>query len=151
MLTAIDVRRAFQALALDEHREAFSPTLWHLPEQKVVTKKDVTKQRDRVEELRVKYYATLDRPETSKDIRQEACRAWQQAKTQLTMLHEQSQPPSELKQVWFPGVHINAGGGSSDTLEGKGDLEGMLASEAVQTQSTDLYCRNFQHHFCLAS
>jgi hypothetical protein len=39
-------------------------------------------------------------------------------------LVEASERPSELLQVWFPGVHINIGGGSSDTLAEKGDLEG---------------------------
>lgn len=30
----------------------------------------------------------------------------------------------ELKQVWFPGVHINCGGGSDDCIKDmKGDLE----------------------------
>jgi hypothetical protein len=33
-------------------------------------------------------------------------------------------PLPELKQVWFPGVHINSGGGADDAIsEMKGDLE----------------------------
>jgi hypothetical protein len=66
----IDIENAFQALALDERRKAFSPTLWYIPK---------------------------DRP--------------------------QAERTSNLLQVWFPGVHINIGGGSSDTAKGKGDAE----------------------------
>lgn len=42
----------------------------------------------------------------------------------LEGLEEARERPSELLQVWFPGVHINIGGGPSDTLAEKGDLEG---------------------------
>ncbi|KAF1997643.1 hypothetical protein P154DRAFT_547308 [Amniculicola lignicola CBS 123094] len=63
-----NIEHAYHALALDERRGAFRPTLWW-------TKK------------------------TS---------------------------PTELKQVWFPGVHINCGGGSDDAItEMKGDIENL--------------------------
>ncbi|KAI9683027.1 MAG: hypothetical protein M1822_006220 [Bathelium mastoideum] len=55
------VQNAFQALALDEHRRPFSPTLWHLKR------------------------SLLGKPDTP-----------------------------NLVQCWFPGVHINIGGGSTD-------------------------------------
>lgn len=42
-------------------------------------------------------------------------------------MEEDQKNPSELLQVWFPGVHISVGGGSSDTLGDKGDLEGKLS------------------------
>jgi len=39
-------------------------------------------------------------------------------------LAKAGKPIPELKQVWFPGVHINCGGGSDDCIqEMKGDLE----------------------------
>ncbi|KAH7103410.1 hypothetical protein BKA62DRAFT_60734 [Auriculariales sp. MPI-PUGE-AT-0066] len=61
------IENAFHALALDEHRKAFAPTLWYVPNDNTTT---------------------------------------------------------NLHQVWFPGVHINIGGGSDDGLkEKKGDLE----------------------------
>jgi uncharacterized protein (DUF2235 family) len=67
------IEHAYQALALDERRRAFRPTLWYIPDEVV---KDPTK------------------------------------------------PTPELKQVWFPGVHTNCGGGSNETLSGmKGDNE----------------------------
>jgi hypothetical protein len=61
------IHNAFQALALDEHRGPFQPTLWHLPSGKKTTR---------------------------------------------------------LEQCWFPGVHINIGGGSDDQIKGgRGDRE----------------------------
>ncbi|KAF2281208.1 uncharacterized protein EI97DRAFT_409825 [Westerdykella ornata] len=63
---------AFHALALDERRKAFRPTLWYIPKELV----------------------------------------------------DSGKPVPELKQVWFPGVHINCGGGSDDAItDMKGDLE----------------------------
>ena len=64
-----DIKNAFHALALDERRAPFSPTLWTLPK------------------------------------------------------HQKS---TNLIQCWFPGVHINIGGGSDDGIKDrKGDLESM--------------------------
>lgn len=33
--------------------------------------------------------------------------------------------PRTLKQVWFPGYHVNIGGGSDDSLRNEGDMEEM--------------------------
>ena len=67
------VEHAYHALALDERRKAFTPTLWYIDNEEV---------------------------------------------------KEGGKLP-ELRQVWFPGFHINIGGGSDDGLkEMKGDLEG---------------------------
>ncbi|KAF1951904.1 hypothetical protein CC80DRAFT_495790 [Byssothecium circinans] len=71
-----NIEHAFHALALDERRKAFSPTLWYIP----------------------------------KDL--------------PARLEKEGKKIPELKQVWFPGVHINCGGGSDDAItEMKGDLE----------------------------
>ncbi|CAO2657027.1 Nn.00g058300.m01.CDS01 [Neocucurbitaria sp. VM-36] len=70
------IEHAYQALALEERRKAFRPTLWYIP-------KDLVDDPDR--------------------------------------------PTPELKQAWFPGVHINCGGGSDDCIgEMKGDSETTL-------------------------
>ena len=45
----------------------------------------------------------------------------------MIRMEEDLKEPSELLQVWFPGVHISVGGGSSDTLKDEGDLEGELS------------------------
>ncbi|PWY83372.1 hypothetical protein BO70DRAFT_361487 [Aspergillus heteromorphus CBS 117.55] len=62
------IKYAFHALALDEYRKAFEPTMWHLPDDNKNT---------------------------------------------------------ELYQCWFPGYHINVGGGSENTQNHYGDLEAM--------------------------
>ena len=65
-----EIENAFQALALDERRAPFSPTLWNMPSDNHKT---------------------------------------------------------NLIQCWFPGIHVNIGGGSDDGLKRtpKGDLESM--------------------------
>ncbi|KAF2187608.1 hypothetical protein K469DRAFT_725126 [Zopfia rhizophila CBS 207.26] len=69
-----NIEHAYHALALDEHRKAFRPTLWYIPKEMI----------------------------------------------------QAGGPLPELKQVWFPGYHINVGGGSDDGIEEmKGDLEGL--------------------------
>ena len=35
-LTPLDVKHAFHALALDERRKAFRPTLWYIPEDQTI-------------------------------------------------------------------------------------------------------------------
>ncbi|KAE8822898.1 hypothetical protein P3342_001218 [Pyrenophora teres f. teres] len=76
-LTA-NIKHAFQALAMDERREAFRPTLWYIPWDVINDKKTTT---------------------------------------------------PDLKQVWFPGVHTNCGGGSQDALEDmKEDAENIATA-----------------------
>lgn len=46
-------------------------------------------------------------------------------------LAQEGKPLPELKQVWFPGVHINCGGGSDDCItDMKGDLDSMSLSQS---------------------
>ncbi|KAL3422221.1 peptidoglycan binding domain containing protein [Phlyctema vagabunda] len=85
-----EIENAFQALALDEHRAAFPPTLWSLP--KPPPKKSEPKKTENL--------VDWDKPEEKKS--------------------------TNLIQCWFPGFHINCGGGSDDMLkERKGDFESM--------------------------
>ncbi|KAJ4990197.1 peptidoglycan binding domain containing protein [Stagonosporopsis vannaccii] len=73
------VSHAYHALALDERRSAFRPTLWYID-----------------------------------------------AKSYEKGGANQDKTMPELKQVWFPGVHINCGGGSDDGfLEMLGDMENI--------------------------
>lgn len=72
-----DILNAFQALALDEHRSTFSPTLWEKHEGNT----------------------------------------------------------TRLKQVWFPGVHSNIGGGAADT--GMSDITLAWMMSHLATLSTD--------------
>ncbi|PVI08262.1 hypothetical protein DM02DRAFT_723093 [Periconia macrospinosa] len=71
-----NIQHAFHALALDERRKAFRPTLWYIPNGLKET------------------------------------------------LAKEGKPIPELKQVWFPGVHIHSGGGNDDAItEMQDDLE----------------------------
>lgn len=47
------------------------------------------------------------------------------ARKKLIELQDSQRPQPILKQVWFPGYHINIGGGSDETLKDKGDMEEM--------------------------
>ncbi|KAF2467415.1 uncharacterized protein BDR25DRAFT_291791 [Lindgomyces ingoldianus] len=82
-----NIEHAFHALALDEHRKAFRPTLWYISNK--------LKARLPADKL------------------------------------------PELKQVWFPGVHINSGGGSDDSI---GDMKGDKEQLANVTFSWMLQC-----------
>ncbi|ORX99880.1 hypothetical protein BCR34DRAFT_628109 [Clohesyomyces aquaticus] len=82
-----NIEHAFHALALDEHRKAFLPTLWYIPTD--------LKNRKKPQDL------------------------------------------PELKQVWFPGVHINCGGGSDDSI---GQMDGDKEQLANITFAWMLQC-----------
>ncbi|GKU14691.1 unnamed protein product [Fusarium langsethiae] len=83
------IQHAYHALALDEHRGPFSPSLWHFP-----TNKDQA-------------------PKPAKDVKQ-LWSDWEKLRDSK----------SDLLQVWFPGVHINIGGGNDDPLtDKKSDFE----------------------------
>ena len=55
----------------------------------------------------------------------ETARAWNKATRRRVKFEDRLKVHSELKQVWFPGYHVNIGGGSSDTLDNVGDMEEM--------------------------
>ncbi|KAI1848423.1 hypothetical protein JX265_008795 [Neoarthrinium moseri] len=108
------VRHAFHALALDEHRGPFSPTLWHVPE---LASPNHKKTHDEIEAEWDQVHADKNATAT------ELSTAWS-ALIDCEMYDELKGTDSELLQVWFPGVHINVGGGSDDILtEMKGDFE----------------------------
>lgn len=128
-----DIKHAFQALALDEHREAFSPTLWYLPEgpseengmPNRSIEEQLAKKQMHVNETSAAWYSKAYDKKVPPAERQQLKAAYNQARRELSRLEECSKKPSTLRQVWFPGVHINIGGGSSDSLKDKGDLEGQ--------------------------
>lgn len=122
-----DIKRAYHALALDEHREAFSPTLWYLPENIEITEEDLEKKEKEVEEAMNNWYAVAYDKKTPLGERQRLKNIYNDARRDLCRMREYSKGQSELLQVWFPGVHINIGGGSSDTLKNEGDLEGNIS------------------------
>jgi endo-alpha-1,4-polygalactosaminidase (GH114 family) len=121
-----DIKRAYHALALDEHREAFSPTLWHLPEKADIKEGDLEKQERHVDEAQNNWYVVAYNKKVPLEERKRLKTLYNEARRDLCRMQENSKLQSELLQVWFPGVHINIGGGSSDTLKNEGDLEGNI-------------------------
>ncbi|KAF4974178.1 hypothetical protein FZEAL_8883 [Fusarium zealandicum] len=111
------IKHAFHALALDEHRGPFSPTLWHFPtnDDQCPPKPDKD-----LGELWADCKAAHLKPNAPS---KELADAW--GAVVDGEMHKQLQgSKSELLQVWFPGMHINIGGGSDDLLtDKKGDFE----------------------------
>jgi hypothetical protein len=137
-----DVRHAFQALGLDEHRNAFTPTLWYLPKFGNVTSEQIEAQKSAVEKKAQEWEELLQnaiklkesRKASDEDINGAArhlnmtARALNEESRKLTKLEDDRRHqvhPRTLRQVWFPGYHINIGGGSDDTLHNEGDMEEM--------------------------
>lgn len=53
-----------------------------------------------------------------------------------SQLAAEGKPVPELKQVWFPGVHINVGGGADDCItDMKGDMESKSTSSFLESCS----------------
>ncbi|KAJ5164082.1 uncharacterized protein N7500_005912 [Penicillium coprophilum] len=137
-----NVKHAFQALALDEHRNAFSPTLWYLHKFGNVTSEQIQAQKKIIDQKAQEWDEVLQDAISLKgsgrasdeDVNNaarklnETARSLNQETRKLIKLeddHKHQRHPRTLKQVWFPGYHINIGGGSSETLEDEGDMEEM--------------------------
>jgi len=85
---------------LDEHRETFIPTLFYIPNAASLAAEEaeIDKEDDDWPELKA------FRDGVEKEINEQ---------------RNKHQP--DLHQVWFPGVHINIGGGSNDSsYDGEG-------------------------------
>ncbi|KAI0390447.1 hypothetical protein F5Y17DRAFT_461757 [Xylariaceae sp. FL0594] len=109
------IKHAYHAMALDEHRKPFDTTMWHYPQS------DGTgKPKHPVEELKARWEKVRDTDGASEQTLNQAWVDLVEAK-----MHEELKgADSELVQVWFPGYHINIGGGSDDLLKKKeGDFE----------------------------
>ncbi|KAF3907854.1 hypothetical protein ABW20_dc0103403 [Dactylellina cionopaga] len=99
-----NIRRAFHALALDEHRDAFSPTLYSVPKNpKKSTEEEVETQRGVVEQLRQEWFSLVPSKKASLDEKAKLRKKYIEARKLLL----------ELEENTLDG----------DTLEAKGDLE----------------------------
>ncbi|CAG7916088.1 unnamed protein product [Penicillium olsonii] len=137
-----NIKHAYHALALDEHRDSFAPTLWYLPRFGNVTAEQVESQKKVLEKKALEWQEILEGAiklkksgkASDEDINSAARRLNRTAK----ILNEESRKfvemeddwkhqehPRTLKQVWFPGYHVNIGGGSDDSLQNEGDMEEM--------------------------
>jgi hypothetical protein len=139
----LDIRHAFHALALDEHRGPFSPTLWHFPaDGDLATRKPVGTH----EEIQAAWFKVLEDRDSDKE---QISAAWK-ALVDCETYHELTGTESELLQVWFPGVHINIGGGSDDLLhEWKGDFERKLVLPLSTASADQTSIRNRHHNIRL--
>ncbi|KAH8658126.1 hypothetical protein BX600DRAFT_63428 [Xylariales sp. PMI_506] len=120
-----NIRHAYHALALDEHRQAFKPTMWHIPPDIESSPDKVNAQTSVVEDAYNKWYSVLLDTSVEKSKKQELYQQLNNARRELITLEEAVKPKSKLKQVWFSGYHISIGGGSTNTLKNLGDLEEM--------------------------
>ncbi|KAJ1323444.1 DUF2235 domain-containing protein [Microdochium nivale] len=126
------IRNAFHAIALDEHRKPFSPTLWHMPAPPTF-KPSISDRSLTLEDLRTKFKTLhLHRPDSQSDedavkYEKRVDDAWEdliefEMREQWENRLEKQLPT--LEQVWFPGMHMNVGGGDSDILKERlGDFE----------------------------
>ncbi|KAJ5656702.1 hypothetical protein N7507_008652 [Penicillium longicatenatum] len=133
-----NIKHAYHALALDEHRQAFSPSVWYLP-NKTATPEEVEARKKEEVAAEKKYWRTLEEAKelkaggkaTDKEVNDAArdvnlaARAWNKATRRRIKFENRVGIHSELKQVWFPGYHVNIGGGNTETLQNIGDMEEM--------------------------
>ncbi|KAJ5011852.1 hypothetical protein K4K57_005078 [Colletotrichum sp. SAR 10_99] len=141
------IRHAFHALALDDHKTAFTPTLWRLPADDQKLKPSQTAREDLANKLRQliddqaeegkiqKAWKALIEREMFDQLQalseQEIQQRLQQKNLpknireeldqKLRQKNEKNQPldlPPDLQQVWFPGSHTNIGGGNPGILNG---------------------------------
>ncbi|KAK8086860.1 hypothetical protein PG994_001834 [Apiospora phragmitis] len=94
--------RAFHALALDERRGPFSPTLWHFPAEDGLAASQPDPNRTHEEIAQA-----WDDVQAAKDPTPgQVTQAWSDL-VDCEMYDQLKKTKSELLQVWFPGVHIN--------------------------------------------
>ena len=107
-LTKTVINHAFHALALDERRAPFLPTLFYIPNEQTLKKENEALAAD------AKGYPELQE--------------WQ-AKIDKEYKDHRAKHPADLYQVWFPGVHINIGGGSDgDGADAEGNIHHFVRS-----------------------
>ncbi|KAF6841184.1 peptidoglycan-binding domain-containing protein [Colletotrichum plurivorum] len=101
------IEHAFHALALDEGGYSFSPTLWRLPD--TVNYDGVERNTIRLQnDFRISLESHAP-PETLSSHWREMIRS-DEARSEAAVVN--------LQQVWFPGSHINVGGGNLGILAG---------------------------------
>jgi hypothetical protein len=102
-------------LALDEHRGPFPPTLWHYPAKGPNTEP---------KKSHTALWSEWSSVHSNKNSTPAKLQAAWSALVDREMYDHLKDSDSDILQVWFPGVHINIGGGSDDLLTEalKGDL-----------------------------
>jgi hypothetical protein len=112
-------------LALDEHRAAFTPTLFYVPTVTRFSPEEISKQQVLYEKISKVWIDLLKTPFPFLEDLQRVSKAKNEAARKLLEMEDSQKDPSKLFQVWFPGVHVNIGGGSTLTMANKGNMEEM--------------------------
>ncbi|KAK1993957.1 hypothetical protein LX36DRAFT_728593 [Colletotrichum falcatum] len=110
-------KHAFHALALDEHIKPFTPTLWYLPNLEEDAYKQFVDKYGPLDNDKVdnRFRNLLNRGYEKRATEEELSAAWKKViKAQVAAEPRHFKP--ELRQVWFPGSHVNIGGGNSTLL-----------------------------------
>ncbi|GKT64887.1 peptidoglycan binding domain containing protein [Colletotrichum tofieldiae] len=98
--------------SLDEHIGPFTPTLWHLPQGDEQCPKC---QEESIEQLDKDFNKLIE--EGSKATEDQLSDAWSDLiETEMAVQLDGFEP--NLRQVWFPGGHVNVGGGNPTILRG---------------------------------
>ncbi|KAK8907823.1 hypothetical protein ACHAPF_000696 [Botrytis cinerea] len=129
-----NIKHAFQALALDEHREAFTPTLYYIKTPKNFTDTEIEAQRTISDKANVEWNDMISSSEPNLEKLRDLAKDRDDATEMVVKMEENNKMKKALadekaekilEQVWFPGYHIHIGGGSSDTLLNKDNMEEM--------------------------
>ncbi|TGO19965.1 hypothetical protein BPAE_0327g00080 [Botrytis paeoniae] len=127
-----NIKHAFQALALDEHREAFTPTLYYIKKPEDFTDSEIEAQRTISDNANTEWYDMVSSHEPNLEKLRDLAQTRDEATEKVVRMEENNKMKKALvdsekvlEQVWFPGYHIHIGGGSSDTLLNKDNMEEM--------------------------
>ncbi|KAJ0338355.1 hypothetical protein COL922a_005706 [Colletotrichum nupharicola] len=118
------IKHAFHALALDDKKTAFTPTLWRLPtDDQQAPRRRMETRETLAQDLRK--LLSIKNPKT--EMRKKINDAWsamidREMWDQLKDEHSPDDKPEfyepKLQQVWFPGSHQNIGGGNPGIFMG---------------------------------
>ncbi|KAI8284173.1 hypothetical protein K4K59_007494 [Colletotrichum sp. SAR11_240] len=118
------INHAFHALALDDKKTAFTPTLWRLPkDHQQAPKRHPETRAQLAEKLRRLLNVKHPNEKTKKDINKAWAamverEMWDQLKDDTSTDEKPKFHKPKLQQVWFPGSHQNIGGGNPGILLG---------------------------------
>ncbi|KAJ5939733.1 hypothetical protein N7466_002867 [Penicillium verhagenii] len=120
------IKHAFQALAFNERRKAFKPSLFYIPPKPNNAGKTQADDKDAVGGARKAYsdLSEITKSPSPAEVKDAGSRLNDALRRRMN--HENKmKDPTKLLQVWFPGYHIHIGGGSSDTMQNKDNMEEM--------------------------
>ena len=109
----------------------------------------IQEQEKKVEQTEAAWVAKMYEVQVPDAEKKPLKQAFNQARRDLIGMKEDLRKPSKLLQVWFPGYHVNIGGGSTNK---NGDLEGMLTptnKRISQLLANFMDYRNVEYYFLM--